>query len=84
VPHPRLETPLTSERFPAVLAIQKEFLNSKRCLCLIPCGIFEGMDEFAERYRQFPGLLSLITCSVWEKPLGDPSRTTPPAGGLSL
>ncbi|KAJ1468938.1 acyl-CoA N-acyltransferase [Baffinella frigidus] len=63
-PHPRLETPLTSERFPAVIAIQKQFLNSKRCLCLIPCGMCEGMDEFAERHRQHPERLGMAAVAV--------------------
>jgi hypothetical protein len=64
VPHPRLETPLTSERFPAVFTIQKQFLNSKHCLCLIPCGIFEGADEFADRFRKYPGRLALAAVAV--------------------
>mmetsp|Transcript_26742 Transcript_26742/g.61925 ORF Transcript_26742/g.61925 Transcript_26742/m.61925 type:complete len:200 (-) Transcript_26742:98-697(-) len=64
VPHSRLETPFTSERFPAVFAIQKEFSNSKHCLCLIPCGECEGADEFAARFRQYPGRLALAAVAL--------------------
>ena len=63
-PASRLETPLTEQRFPGVMAIQKEFLNTKRCLCVIPVSWCEEKDEFAEVFRKFPERLALAAVAV--------------------